>query len=439
MLKVCRHAFVPLLLALAAGPALAQSGPLGGLIPSLFDRTIVLAATGHEAHFVDSSRALLEAGILVNDSIVGQLSTLPISSSAGGFTYTFDSTLGVMTRNSETFGPIFTERAGTIGRGKWNVGVSSSRYQYDMLGDLDLDEGGISQSFTHLDTNHDGSTVETIYEGDLIFADAHLALEQQATVFSATWGIGDRFDLAVAVPFVSVDLEAELITSVQRLATEGFENPPQHQFEGGEDSATYRAAGSAQGVGDLQLRAKLALARGTRGGFALGLDLRLPTGNEEELLGTGATAARLQLLGSLNFGRFALHLNGGYTASDLTDSSEADLADEISASIAADIALHERVTLVAEVLWRSLRDAPQLEAGEARHLYRRHNSTQVIETTRPTLTSRRDDLAIGTGVIGMKWNLWSQVLLSTHLLVNLTDEGLRDEDLVPLLGVDYSF
>ena len=34
-------------------------------------------------------------------------------------------------------------------------------------------------------------------------------------------------------------------------------------------------------------------------------DLRLPTGDEEDLLGTGATQARLTVIGSGSFGRFA--------------------------------------------------------------------------------------------------------------------------------------
>lgn len=422
-----------------SAPVSAQSGPLADLIPNLFDRTIVLAATAHEAHFVDSSRSLVEAGNLINDSIVSQLGTPPISSSAGGFTYTFDAALGVMTRSSESFGPIFTERADTIGKGKWNVGMSSTRYQYDALGELDLDEGAITQSFTHLDTNHDGTTVATVYEGDLILADANLDLTQEATIFSATWGVSDRIDLAMAIPFVRVDLDAALVTRIRRLATEGFENPAQHRFIDGGDEATHLASDSASGIGDVQLRGKLALVRKEGRSLALGLDLRLPTGNDEELLGTGATAAKLQLFGSASFGRLSTHVNVGYTAADLADSSAAELSDEIGFSIAADVALHERVTVVGELLWRTLLDAPKLEVGEATHLYRRHDSTQITATTRPTLQSEQENLDLATAVVGVKWNLFGQVLLSTHLLMSLSNDGLHDEDLVPTIGIDYSF
>jgi hypothetical protein len=428
------------LLTLASfAPLHAQSGPLSELIPELFDRTIVLATTGHQAHFIDSSRGLVEAGMLINDSIVSQLGTLPITSSSGGFTFTFDPDLGVMTRSSESFGPIFTERAATIGKGKWNVGANFSRYQYDSLDGLDLDQGEITQSFTQLDTNHDGNTVETVYEGDLIYASAHLDLSQDVTVFSATWGASERFDLAFAIPLVKVSLAATLDTHIRRLATEGLENPPAHQFAGGHDEEAYSESGTASGVGDIQLRGKLALARKEGHGLALGLDVRLPTGDEEELLGTGATSARLQLLGSAGFGRVGMHLNLGYTAADLTDSSAAALSDEAGAAVAMDFAVHERVTLVGEVLWRTLLDATRLEVGEAQHFYRRFDSNQITATTRPVLTASQDDIQIINAVIGAKWNLSGQALISTHLMMAVGDDGLRDVDLIPTIGIDYSF
>ena len=425
--------------ALAAAPAAAQTGPLSELIPTLFDRTIVLAATGHEAHFIDSSRGLVLAGTLINESIVSQLGSLPITSSAGGFTYTFDPALGVMTRSSESFGPIYTERSATIGKGKWNVGVNTQRYQYDSLGGLDLDESEITQSFTHLDINHDGNTVETVYEGDLILASANLDLTQDVTVFSATWGVSERVDLAIAVPLVHVKLDAALDTSILRLATEGLTDPPQHRFTNGTDEDSFTDSGTASGVGDIQLRSKFALLQKEGSGLSMGVDVRLPTGADEELLGTGATSVRAALFGTAEFGKFGLHVNVGYTAADVSDSSEADLSDEFSFAIAGDLAVHERVTLTGELLWRTQFDATTLEIGEATHLYRAWDSTQITTTTRPIVRPGKDDLNIANAVIGAKWNLVGQLLLSTHLMIAVNDDGLRDTDIIPIVGLDYSF
>jgi len=43
------------------------------------------------------------------------------------------------------------------------------------------------------------------------------------------------------------------------------------------------------------------------------VDLRLPTGNEEDLLGTGGVQAKMLLIASTEPGRVAQHLNIGYT------------------------------------------------------------------------------------------------------------------------------
>ena len=46
--------------------------------------------------------------------------------------------------------------------------------------------------------------------------------------------------------------------------------------------------------------------------MALGVDLRLPTGDERNLLGTGAPGVSPFLAWSGNFGALSPHLNGGY-------------------------------------------------------------------------------------------------------------------------------
>ena len=305
------------MLALLAAPAVADHGheppppspasgggpvPLGELIPDLFDRTIILAATGHQAHFLGSGLALREAGLQINASLISQLTNYPLTNSGGGFTYSFDETLGVMTRSTTSFGPIFSERAETIGKGKWNFGVKYLRFDYDSIDDLDLERGDIALSFTHLDTNNDGTTVATVYEGDLILANSRISVTNDTSVVSAQVGLSDRFDLTVAIPVVRVDLEAALDTRIERLATEGFEDPPAHLFTDGTDEATFLAAGSASGIGDVLLRSKWNFSTQPGRGLAAALDLRLPTGDEDELLGSGSTQARLMLIGSASFG-----------------------------------------------------------------------------------------------------------------------------------------
>jgi hypothetical protein len=440
--RVPRAVFAAAAVLVVLAPAAHAQGvavPLGELIPDLFDRTIVLATTGHEAHFTASSSDLRDAGLHINESILTQLTSYPISSTGGGFTYSFDPTLGVMTRSSESFGPIFAERAETIGKGKWNFGVKYLRFRYDAIDDLGLDDGDLEMSFTHLDTNQDGTTVATTYEGDLIRAEARLALANDTTVVSGQVGLTDRIDVTVAVPVVKVDLEAALDTRIDRLATEGFEDPPAHLFPNGTDRASFVSTGSASGVGDVLVRAKWNLARQPGRGLAAALEVRLPTGEEEELLGTGATQTRLALIGSASFGRFAPHVNAGYAVYSGDGPQGVELPDEASLALGFDWAAHPRVTIAADLLWRTLFDANQLRVEEVTHLYKRWDATAISQTLRPTLGAEQEDLDLLAGTVGCKLNLFGQVLLTADLLWSLSSDGLRDADVVPLIGLDYSF
>src|SRR5262245_20952919 len=123
-MTVRRTIVILALASLALSGRSAEAG-LADLIPNLFGADgIILAPPGggapsHEAHFrVDSTRELTT----LNDALKGQLETFPLPSPASGFTFQFDSATGVFTRTTESFGPIFAERAETIGRRKFSLG-----------------------------------------------------------------------------------------------------------------------------------------------------------------------------------------------------------------------------------------------------------------------------------------------------------------------------
>ena len=103
------------------GGAPATAGDLADLIPNLFDTEIFLKppsgnAPSHSAHFSDQEDKLRATGGVINQALVSQLSTFPIASTSGGFTYEYDASVGSFTRVSDSFGPLFTERAQTIGK-----------------------------------------------------------------------------------------------------------------------------------------------------------------------------------------------------------------------------------------------------------------------------------------------------------------------------------
>src|SRR5882762_3521760 len=168
-----------------------QPLPLSQILPNLFGNTIVLAprstpeVPSHSAHFKPSPEQL-RTPEQFNQQIVTLLSTFPFGSSSGGFTYKYDPTLGTFSRSSESFGPLFAERALTIGRER---DIKFYIQHTDCCGTV---QNGVQ--------TRDGSHLNPAFEGDLIEAALSLDLTTDTLVFSGTYGLTDRLDLGVAVP-----------------------------------------------------------------------------------------------------------------------------------------------------------------------------------------------------------------------------------------------
>src|SRR5688500_14304099 len=141
---VCSLLVVTALLMPAPARAQQASAPpsegLVGLLPTLILRDIRLPEppTGfsHSAHFspfvtgdLDNPAVAIVNGF--NTLMTLQLSTFPLGSGAGGFTYSFDPALGTFRRSTSSFGPSFAERATTIGRRRFSGGFTYQYTRYD--------------------------------------------------------------------------------------------------------------------------------------------------------------------------------------------------------------------------------------------------------------------------------------------------------------------
>src|SRR5439155_26850785 len=77
--------------------------------------------------FVRDAQAAKAASDAVSGFLLIDLSTFPISASAGGFTYRLDPTLGISVRSTDAFDPFLTRRALTPGAGQYTVGFSNQQ------------------------------------------------------------------------------------------------------------------------------------------------------------------------------------------------------------------------------------------------------------------------------------------------------------------------
>jgi hypothetical protein len=186
------------------------------------------------------------------------------------------------------------------------------------------------------------------------------------------------------------------------------------------------------------VRAKWNLFRGAAASAAIGSDLRLPTGREEDLLGSGATQLKLYGVVGGSPGRFSPRASLGYTLSSGGSDFTGDLPDELSYSAGFDLAVHPRFTIAADFLGRTLLDAQRLVPQDVTFRYRMRTDPTVLSTTRTTPGSETGSLGLYLGSVGFKVNPIGRLLVVGNLLISLGDGGLQD-DITPVVGVDYSF
>jgi len=135
--RVCIVFAIASLLPLSAR---AQTFNLRDLLTSFVLAGITLApptvGVSHEAHFIGADSPQVQALQQFNGQLSNELSAFPLASSAGGFTYNYDPSIGAFTRAAESFGPIYAERANTVGKGRLNIGVNYSRFTFDRVDGL---------------------------------------------------------------------------------------------------------------------------------------------------------------------------------------------------------------------------------------------------------------------------------------------------------------
>jgi hypothetical protein len=180
---------------------------------------------------------------------------------------------------------------------------------------------------------------------------------------------------------------------------------------------------------------------GAGGGLAAGVDLRLPTGNAEDLLGTGGAQLKLAFIGSMASGPFSPHVNLGYTFSRGTEATllavSPGIPDEFSYAGGFDAAVSSRTTVSVDMTGRTLRNLGRLVPVARQFPF--VTQAGVFGTAAFEEFARRPgDLNLVVGAAGVRFNPRGNFLISAQVLLPVTKAGLRDK-VTPVIGVDYSF
>jgi hypothetical protein len=450
-------------------------GHLAGLNKELLDKATINAQSGavnHSTHFFLGGENLDLTTRQLNVTLAAQLASFPLASSSGGFTFSVNDR-GEVTPTSTTFGPSFAERAVTIGRNQINVGYTFQATKYDAFEGVGLDSGGLTFVSRHNDCCPAGVGIPNQptnfvpeFERDLLLRTLQTSVETKTSAFFANYGVTNRFDIGVAVPIVNVKIDSTVNGMILRTASGA--DPSQHSFDGlGASTISLSDQGSATGLGDILLRAKYNLYRTQTAAFAAAVDLRLPTGDKDNLLGTGATQAQALLVASGEYEWFSPHVNVGYTFSHGETSTEAgsveldpasfgtipasvtlqtnpvglDVPDEVNYTFGFNVAPHPKVTFGFDVRGRTIRDVPTFEVRSNTYLNAGAGALPSVSYTSEnefSVAALRGNLNTVLGVVGGKINLGGTFLLNVTVLFPMSDAGLKPKP-TPVIGFDYVF
>ncbi len=436
-----------LLLVLVAAPAAAQG--LREDITDLFifgpgQQPLFLAGSAdpnnpvsiqvHGSHFIPSANAANGTIIdFITDAIGANVASVPLSATSSGETFRFEG--GVPVKTSTSAGPIFGERAQTLGRGRVLIGMNHSAFHFQSLRGTDLHD--LQLNFTHQNvdfpgcdsTFHDSCAKMGVpaVENDVIALRLSLDINVNVTAVYVTYGLFDRMDVGVVVPLVSTSLTggsfAQVIPFGGTTAAHFFAGTPENPVL----TANRTTEGSAFGLGDLALRAKVNVRESDRTSLALLADARLPTGSTDDLLGSGEYAMRGLAVVSARIQNFSPHANLGYVWRSGPTQNDAVLG-----TLGFDDLIAPHVTLAVDVVSELQVGTNKLQLpGTVTY------DSPFRRTVDPTeIPNTRDD--IFNGAFGFKFTPAAGLIVITNALFPLNHGGLRP-GVTFTGGVEYAF
>ncbi|MBV9146941.1 MAG: hypothetical protein JO065_13570 [Acidobacteria bacterium] len=361
--------------------------------------------------------------VVLSATLATQLSSLPVATAVSGTGITFVN--GIPTFSAESLGTILTQRGETIGKHRFFVS-----FNYQRFGFGSIDGARFKNLATVNQVTYPGvGTSYVVGANNIDFrVDQYTAL--------ATFGISSRLDLTLVVPFSTVNLS--LVSNAHQYNVDNNGNPLSDFSLG-----AINLPGSKSGPGDVTVSLKGNVFRAENGfSMAVGSELRIPTGDETNYLGTGAYGVKPYAILSHRGKHFTPNLNIGYqwnSASALYTNPKGDhlnLPPSFLYSGGVDYRISRRLTLVGEFVGQHVIDGPRLQQSTVKIPGQGSFASIVVtDSTGNQLTSSYDIANAGGGI---KINPFGGLLITASGLFKLNDAGLRAK-WVPLVGISYRF
>src|ERR1700687_789015 len=429
-----------------------------------------LGATPHSgAHF---EAEFEQALVPLDTGVATQLALLPLAAPPSCIALKFDKSLGVFVASNESFGPILSERAKTLGRHRLFLGFSYQYFHFNSLDGVSLNNVPVVEK--HLSPsvgnafnpaancslagpNQRGCAfirdrIETVNQIDLTL--------NQYTAYVA-FGLTSKIDISVAIPIVNVRMNAKttatIIDQSGSFAHEFAQSSScPAQFTDGDGGCLRQVFSpgrrTSAGIGDVTFRAKATLWKGEHSGIAAGLDIRVPTGDELNYQGAGAAAVRPFAVWSYS-ARFSPHINAGYEwngdsilAGDFTKGTKGHLPSQFLYSAGVDAGLTRKLTASFDLVGQVVLNGTQVAIQNQTFLGKcdtPYSATGCLapspdETRQTVVSTAPGNYTVTSTAVGLRVNPWSRLLISGNVLFKLDSGGLRAH-VVPLVSVSYTF
>lgn len=351
----------------------------------------------------------------LSPTLAAQLSQLPSATIVSGSGLTFSRSLGVFTASNESLGSILTQRGETMGRHKFFVSLSYQRFNFDSVDGISL---------KHLNTVN-----EIDFSSQKVFVQSANRIDLLVDQFAAigSFGLTNRLDLSVTVPFSKVTLKTG--SAGTEFDVTGNQTVP-HTL-----TNTF-LAGSANGPGDITVNLKGNVVNLEHTKIAVGGEVRFPTGDEANYLGTGAYGFKPYIVLSRS-GKFTPNINLGYQwngPSSLfvnpTTGAQQNLPSSFLYSGGVDYRAFSRLTLTTEFLGQAVINGPRLASAT--------QTVPGVATPFTSVSTLSQTYTMDNIGVGFKLSPYKGWLITANTLFALDQGGLRSK-IVPLAGISYKF
>lgn len=482
-----RQSCVLLLLALSAASSLARaqsvcpststSDKMVCTIPQVFGPGgLVLPAGQGDPALVGSFNG--NSLTPLNTAIASQSVLLPLASPSAGILYSWDPVSKSYASTTDSFGPIFGERADTVGKNRLFLGVSYQYLSFSKLDGTQLKQ--VPEVFTQPDhPNPDDATsicsvnpsrlndaAGCAFIRDVVTVQNRIDLKAHQVTAFMTYGLNNRIDISAAIPIENIRLNITSIATIVNLSDSSI-----HAFNSSANCTpapngnclhqVFPNSSLASGIGDITLRVKATAWSGERTAVAIGANVRVPTGDSLNFLGAGAPGVEPFVVWS-HRARFGLHAGAGMQANgsskvtgDLTTGSKERLPGRLAYSAGTDLWLTRRFTIAADFLGQVLFQTQKLapftfhEVGACTVVYEgvlgsygphtcQDPGTVAPANTAPDVTQSTSNVNILSGSFGAKVKLAGSLLLTGNVVVKANNGGLRS-NVIPMAEISYTF